>query len=266
MRRLARFLIRLYPAPWRERYGEEFAALLEDGSFGWGAGFDVLKGAIKMRLDVPAFAKLALVLSVAGLVAGFGISFLVTPRYVSTARLTYHVPVPGRAVKLSEYLLQNETEILSRTSLKIVIQDALLDLYTEERVHTPLEDVILRMRQQDIRITQMTTPIPGGNSSQPFLAFEIRYSYRDRVKARQTVQVLVARFVEANWIHQRAEGSEANSVDLDVLDPPSLPLRSAYPNRMLFTAAGFGTGFVAAMLIGIFRRRLPPIPFPAQSA
>ena len=48
------FLIRLafglYPRRWKERYGEEFAALLEDMDFDSSDAWDVLKGAAAMQL------------------------------------------------------------------------------------------------------------------------------------------------------------------------------------------------------------------------
>ena len=51
--RLARWLVRLYPRDWRERYGEEFDALLQDGSCGFRAVVNVLQSALSERV-VPA--------------------------------------------------------------------------------------------------------------------------------------------------------------------------------------------------------------------
>lgn len=51
MRRVVRFLVRLYPANWRERYGEEFEALLEDAPPGW-AG---IQGLISIRKIAPEY-------------------------------------------------------------------------------------------------------------------------------------------------------------------------------------------------------------------
>ena len=48
--RLARLLVRLYPRPWRERYGAEFEALLEDGSGGFGAAANVAWSALRERV------------------------------------------------------------------------------------------------------------------------------------------------------------------------------------------------------------------------
>jgi hypothetical protein len=50
MRRAIQFMLRLYPAPWRERYRGEFEALLEQMRPGWRDVFDVLRGAVKMQI------------------------------------------------------------------------------------------------------------------------------------------------------------------------------------------------------------------------
>ena len=50
MKHLARYLARLYPPLWRARYGGEFEALLEDAKLTWRDLFDVMAGALRMRL------------------------------------------------------------------------------------------------------------------------------------------------------------------------------------------------------------------------
>jgi hypothetical protein len=124
MKHVVRLLTRLYPATWRARYGEEFEALLEDTSPGWTAIFDLLKGAIRMQLSVPAFPKLAFLLSMAGLLIGLAVSFGAEPRYVSTAAMQFSAPVltpPDVHPNLNQFLFQLQTEILSRTSLSSII-------------------------------------------------------------------------------------------------------------------------------------------------
>ncbi len=48
--RLTKWAARLYPRWWRERYGEEFAALLEDARPGFGGTLDVARGAMAMQM------------------------------------------------------------------------------------------------------------------------------------------------------------------------------------------------------------------------
>jgi hypothetical protein len=45
-----RWLLRLYPRRWRERYGDEFLALVEERGVSIGALLDVLRGALDARL------------------------------------------------------------------------------------------------------------------------------------------------------------------------------------------------------------------------
>lgn len=47
---LARMLVRLYPRRWRQRYGDEFAAVLEDQPMKLRAVLDVVRGALAQRL------------------------------------------------------------------------------------------------------------------------------------------------------------------------------------------------------------------------
>jgi hypothetical protein len=257
-----------------------------------------------MHLSVPTFPKLALALSITGLLTGLAISFGVTPTYISEAEMTLgdslvtSAPADVRP-NLREYFMQTENEVLSRTSLSKIIQDPRLDLYREERARMPLEDVIETMRRRDIRIA-VEAQAPGSN----YLPFQLTFAYSDRVKAQQTVQALVARFSESNIVRQqgparmkRAVASDqiyrleariaalekrlgmpsaghepdyslnpSAGIQLEVLDPPSLPVLAAKPNRSIFMASGFSAGFVAALVIAVFWRRPPPIPFPAQTA
>jgi hypothetical protein len=258
MKRLVRFLIRLYPANWRERYGEEFDALLEDSSPGWSGIFDLMKGAVKMQLSVPAFPKLALILSLGGLLCGLAVSFLLTPIYISEAALKLTASGQAAHPDLTEYLIRSEQRVLSRASLKNIIQDPRLDLYKSERTIMPLEDVIERMRRTDIRI-RVVAP---GATNHDHVSFLISFSYPDKRKAQQTVQALLVRFVDLKLTNS----SVPAPMNLDVLHPPSLPVNPARPNRYLIAAWGFGIGFLTAVLVAICRRKLPPIPLPAQTA
>jgi hypothetical protein len=47
--RSARLLVRLYPRAWRERYGDEFLALIGDGGFGWRQAWNVVRAAAEER-------------------------------------------------------------------------------------------------------------------------------------------------------------------------------------------------------------------------
>ncbi len=49
-------LLRLYPRAWRERYGEEFLAALDEGPLHWQQVVDIVSGAIDARLSADVRA------------------------------------------------------------------------------------------------------------------------------------------------------------------------------------------------------------------
>lgn len=293
-------VIRLYPGAWRARYGHEFAALLEDRRPEWSDLFDLLKGAVQMQFTVQEFARLAFVWSLAGLAAGAGISWLVTPTYVSTATMNILAPtakaVPGVESPATAYM-QNVPVVTSRTVLSAIIQDPRLDLYKAMRATTPLEDVIEHMKR-DLTIE----PLPRSIVSSPdLLTFRIRFRYDDPRKAQAVVQTLVVKLQESSMARARQAGWMAAVPDsdfhllvarvallekmlglppkpepnpyappaidtsrfarLEVLDPPSLPERSVAPNRTMFGLYGFGAGFLLATVLYVIRRStVPPTP------
>lgn len=58
--RLARMLVRLYPRWWRQRYGEEFTALLEEQPLRLRSVLDVLRGALAQRLAAADYGDTAM--------------------------------------------------------------------------------------------------------------------------------------------------------------------------------------------------------------
>jgi uncharacterized protein involved in exopolysaccharide biosynthesis len=247
---------------------------------------------------------LALMLSVAGLAVGFGASYLVTPRYISTAVLSYDDTREHAAGR--QDLLHIQSILMSRTSLYRLIQNPWLQLYPADVRNLPIEDVIEEMRR-NIQISLATT---GG----PPALFRISFTYHDRLKAQATVQALASRFAEENNLHERlqnlarlpglseertliaqlesriatleqragiapspalssaltapeAAGFGNNATSVEVIDPPGLPTEPICPKRSAFAATGFGVGFVVALIFAISRRRFrSTAPIPASLA
>ena len=85
MTRVFRLAVRLYPRAWRERYGTEFEALLEDSGLGWRDLPDVLRGALEMQIQTWDFRKLVAVCTLAGAITAAGVSLRMPDRYVSTS-------------------------------------------------------------------------------------------------------------------------------------------------------------------------------------
>jgi capsular polysaccharide biosynthesis protein len=222
----------LYPAAWRERYGDEFSALLEDVKPGWRALFDVLRGALKMRLtSVATYWKLGAGFAIAGLLAATIASFLIPKEYVSTAVL--------RMTDLRD-LAKLQERALSRTSLAQIIQSPGLELYPEERKTQPLEDVIATMRARHIQIQLMRN---GENAE----AITIAFRYPDREKARKVVGMLIGKL---------AEGAESKQgyQNLEVVNPPSLPLFAEKGKRPEMLLGGLLAGFVIGLVCAVFVR------------
>jgi hypothetical protein len=74
VKRLSQLVARLYPAQWRQRYGDEFDALIEDSRASWRSTFDILRGALKSRaVTAPSFLSIAVMLSMLGMLAGWTI-------------------------------------------------------------------------------------------------------------------------------------------------------------------------------------------------
>jgi succinoglycan biosynthesis transport protein ExoP len=141
----------------------------------------------------------------AGLVVAVVVAFLANDTYRSQAVMRI-VPqkvserlVPSEITqRMTERLNQMEQEILSRSQLSSLIQQPQLDLYKKERQQKPLEDVVQDMRNKYIHIGFMGAS--GGDGGNKFAsAFSITFDYPDRYRAKQVVDLLVAKFMEQNF-------------------------------------------------------------------
>lgn len=96
-----RALVRLYPASWRARYGEEFTALLEERSVGPFDVADIVLGAMDARLrlrDLNAAREpggVSMSLRIGGMAAIAGAAFLALAALVSMGFVETGEAVPG---------------------------------------------------------------------------------------------------------------------------------------------------------------------------
>jgi polysaccharide biosynthesis transport protein len=141
----------------------------------------------------------------AGLVVAVVVAFLANDTYRSQAVMRI-VPqkvserlVPSEITqRMTERLNQMQQEILSRSQLSSLIQQPQLDLYKKERQQKPLEDVVQDMRNKYIHIGFMG--VTGAETGGKFAsAFSITFDYPDRYRAKQVVDLLVAKFMEQNF-------------------------------------------------------------------
>lgn len=85
MNRFERLALRLYPRRWRQRYGPELEALIEDANLGWRGVWDVARGGITMRMT-PQWG-IAVVAALVGAVVGGAIWLNLPGQYESSVTL-----------------------------------------------------------------------------------------------------------------------------------------------------------------------------------
>ncbi|MGH9646611.1 MAG: hypothetical protein ACRD4E_07330 [Bryobacteraceae bacterium] len=234
MKRASRFLIRLYPAWWRRRYGKELEALVEDS--GSHDVWDLLRGAMKMQLKTWSFTRIASVCGMGIAVSAVAV-FLFPPPYSSTAILR----VSGEdepAGNLADKVNDAAVAAMSRNSLGRIITTQ--NLYLQERKRMQMESVIEVMR----RAIQIT-PVLLANGKTKINGIVVRFNYPDASKTQPVTRALAERFS-----------------NFQVLDPPSAPqrLRENYDRfrlALLGLLAGLSVGVGLALFWPKYRSKEP---------
>jgi uncharacterized protein involved in exopolysaccharide biosynthesis len=209
-----------------------------------------------MQLSNPAaYWKLSAITALAGALVAGGASFALPERYVSTAILRVRPQTPPGATAeqarmiAGDRLRQLQQSVFSRIVLAELIQRPELDLYRADRQRQPLEDIIQNMRTRDVRV-QAVNPS----------AISISFAYDDGKVAQRVVRSLVTKFTEFN-ITVPVYGLAA-PVQLEVLDPASLPERASGPNRMAIAATGLLVGLALGLSIAwLWRRPVHSTPY-----
>jgi hypothetical protein len=241
MSRLTRLAAKLYPRWWRERYGDEFNALLDDARPGLGGTVDVFKGAVAMQISTFPSKRVLAFGALTGLAIGFFAAVWMPKRYSSSAVVTLDVKDPAQAMKA---LAQ---KVLSRAELAGIVRG--LDLYRGERNRQPAEAVLETMKKS-IRLT----PVRTKDGS---MAAEVRFDYADGVGAQRVVMALVTKMIDAS------PGA------MELYTPASLPMVPLSPDRTMLSAVGLGSGALSVGLVGWLgarkRRRATEVPAPPRS-
>ena len=110
----------------------------------------------------------------------------------------------------------------------------------KERSQYPLEDIVLEMRDRDLRIR----PVPSAGT----WTFAVEFANENPAAAQATVSAIVASLIEQNVQVSMRDGM--GGVNMEVLDPASLPSRPVSPNRLKAIASGLGTGLVLGLVCG----------------
>jgi uncharacterized protein involved in exopolysaccharide biosynthesis len=231
MKRVLRLLIRLYPAWWRNRYGGELEALLEDSGSGSRDVWDVFRGAMAMQMKTGSFGRIVTVCVIAGVVVAGAAAFLWPQQYKSTATLRLEQPDPAVLNRVAE-------AALTRNALASII--VRYNLYRRERTRMQMEDVIDVMRQET-----WVTPIA------PNLA-QVSFFYEDPIQAQRVSQDLVGRIIAANL-------STPNAGVIQVVAPADQAKRTITGKaRLAFTGLGLPVGLLFGVVLALILRRRAP--------
>jgi hypothetical protein len=250
MKRRLRLAARLYPRSWRDRYGEEFEALLEDVAPAWGDGVDIVRGAVKVHITSgKSLLKFSAIMGAIGLVSGAIASFSAPKRHISTGVVRIESD-PGA----DDRFHQAVTEALSRGSLAEIIQRPALNLYPAERSRYPMEDIIEGMRK-DIRVVLRKDG-----------AVEVSAAYSDPAKAEAITRAIMNRLAISTDTATRNRASTWQKFWPNDPPPPGQrvvlvseprstdqPVASARP---VFLAIGTAAGILAGWLLWRPKRNL----------
>src|SRR5690242_4263076 len=145
MRRLTKLAANLYPQWWRDRYGEEFAALLEDARPGLRGTLDIAKSALWLQLTTYSFKRTVLAGALAGLAVAMLASFFAPPQVASTGHLVLIArETPDNAPRvLGNEFYRLTSSALTDASLASIISK--LDLYKIERTQMQRNEVLALM-------------------------------------------------------------------------------------------------------------------------
>lgn len=183
----------------------------------------------------------------AGLVIAVVVAFLWPDTYVSTATIRIVPPqVPENLVPtnvntaMAERINAMYQTVSSRSNLTNIINS--YNLYSRERQRKPLEDVIEQMRQA-IRIASV---MPVGQSTSDkernMPAFQISFTYENRLVAQKVTADLVSRFMTENTRERTAQSVlttqflkdqlDSAKKELDTIENQLTAYRQAYQGRL----------------------------------
>ncbi len=236
MRRLLDLVARLYPRAWRQRYGDEFSALMEQLEPSWKIVFDTAQGALTMQLRKPGLVALTLMFAIAGALLAAGVAWSRPSQYRSRAVLAATLREgPVTAQREAELLGPLVARVLSRRALAELVTE--LDLYPELRKQQPLEDVLEDMKRS-IRIG----PAPEGTAT------EVSFDYPQQYRAQAVVVRLIDRLLAEN-VHVPGAGT------LELVDPATYPHHSLPGKLSQMMAQGLLGGALLGAAAGWWRTR-----------
>jgi hypothetical protein len=241
MKRVMKFIARLYPPDWQNRYGYEFDALLEERRWRLRDAFDVFWGAIRMQISTQSLVKITLGCSLAGGFAGAAISLAIPPRYISQTTIVAAAPATEADRRL-DVLTQ---DAFSYESLARIIEEK--KLYPDERRWLPLNHLIDRM-QRDIHVIPNPLVSAGKSNTtgkRDTTSFVVQFDYSDPKVAQQVSDELVSQLLRANL--RAALQSQSHLPRLLVEHEPSLTQEPSRLLRIQLTITGLFAGLLGGL-------------------
>lgn len=220
-RDLLLWVARLYPRAWRGRYGEEFAAMIEDlpeGRARWATAGDILRGALFMRVR-KGVAGVAAVGALAGFVIAAGVSLAMPDRYIT-----------GAVVQVGGEVGDKElTAVVTRT----LDAEVLEQLIAKHSLYGSSGNATERM-QQDVQVSFTHRRADGSR------ALRISFVHTAPEMARRVARELTTVMMQGQS-------------GLKLLDEPALPRTPMSPNRLSILMFGLNMGMVAGFGVGCVR-------------
>jgi len=265
MKRMLKFLARLYPSSWRERYAAEFEALLEEKPARARDVFDVILGALRMQLSTWSFVRITLSTALFGLMAALAISFAIPAKYVSQSLILMNRGTDATGHPNANLAHDDIDPILRGLMEKAFTKSALAQIIQKYKLY-PREstsmspDAAVNQMRKDINIR----PIRSNPPSAGLPGFVLYFSYSDPHTAQQVDADLVSLWTAANLRIQigsaTGDGPASQGETIFVPDPASLPQKPTFPKHGLFGAGGLLIGLAVGLMLACvvrIRMRMP---------
>ncbi len=223
---LLEWVTRIYPRVWRERYGREFEAMIEDlpeQGLRWNSVWDISKGAIAMRATQgPAkLMKLTAIFAAAGLIVAGGIAFAIPDSFLSMSLVKADKSIDGKVFSVA----------VQRT----LTDEWLHGLIGKYGLYQGSANAI-DLLKKDVLVSSINR-LSSGDS-----AFRIGVRHADPETARRINVELTEAILKA----------QAGTSLLDAAPVPESPIE---PNRPIIVAMGCTAGAAIGLLYALWRRR-----------
>ncbi len=267
MNLLLNLVLRLYPKWWRERYGDEFNALLEDVRPGIVDTLNILKGALAMQLSTHGKNIRTIGLTtMIGIIAVLILGLTMEHQFESTALLLI------QRQKADNTMLQDTPESSSRTPLhasesmtplhklqtirqQLTNSEFLMQIADNHNLFSGLDSTKrLELMKKGIKIHVASNQNMQDTS---ISALSISFVYPDRTVVNKVINELTAKFINANIEQARLaadEGLIPKGASFKIIDPGRQPDSPIQPNMGQMLIIGLSGGIGLGYIILFFRR------------